>query len=106
MKELSKMSVEELLQLQTEVQKAVAEKKQEKRQELRLLFKELAEKEGMNVEEIMNINPAKEKRGKRGPAPVKYRKGENTWSGRGRTPGWAVDVIHEEGTLAAYLVED
>lgn len=37
--------------------------------------------------------------------PVKYRQGDNTWTGRGRQPKWLVDYLAQGGKLEELLVD-
>lgn len=53
--------------------------------------------------EDLGLSSAKVSKGKtkaHGTAAVKYRKDGNEWSGRGRTPAWAQEIISKEGKEA------
>ena len=41
---------------------------------------------------------------KRPPVPIKYRKGENTWTGRGRKPRWLEEHAASGGRIEDFLV--
>ena len=40
----------------------------------------------------------------RKPAAIKYRKGEHSWSGRGKQPAWVADHLAAGGTLEQIAV--
>ena len=45
------------------------------------------------------------RKGRSAPAPVKYRRGDDTWSGgRGRKPQWVAEVLAAGGDMEQYRV--
>ena len=90
--DLSKLSLGELKALGKDVEKAIANFQERQRSEALKDLKAAAAKHGMSVEEIIG---GKTKKGKI-KAPAKYRNPNDagdTWSGRGRQPGWYKEAI-------------
>lgn len=85
--DLSKMSLDELKQLSKDVDKAIKQFSERRRAEARKAIETVAKDHGMSVEEILGATGRKRKTK---PA-IKYVNPDNplqTWSGRGRQPGW------------------
>jgi DNA-binding protein H-NS len=89
MKQIERMTLKELRQLEERVRAAIVVREQQDRTELRNKVVALAEKAGVTVAELFG-------RGlKRRSAGVKYRHPKDpslTWSGRGRRPKWLVEA--------------
>ena len=98
------MSIDELKKLAKDVAKAISSFESRRRKEA-LRAMELAAKEfGMSVDEV--IGAGKPKAGK-AKAPAKYRNPANpsqTWSGKGRQPGWYKDAIKAGKSEKSLLV--
>ena len=89
---LDKLSLEDLKALRKDVDKAIAGFAEKKRQEAKKALEDVAAKHGMSLDEILG---ATQKR-KKAKAAAKYRNPANpdeTWSGRGRQPGWYKEAI-------------
>ncbi len=89
---LSKMSLAELTSLKKDVEKAISGFKDRQRREAKKALEAVAAKHGMSMEEIIGTE-AKRRKSK---AAAKYRNpadASQTWSGRGRQPGWYKDAI-------------
>lgn len=95
-----KMNVEELIALKTEIEALISQKQKEKKAELKKKFQEMAENAGLSVEEI--LSSAKERK----PVSVKYRNGENTWSGRGKRPNWVKEILANGESLETYEINN
>jgi len=84
------MSHAELVELQTRIEKLLAQRKNESRVQLRDKLAKLAKDEGMSLEDVMGTSNGRRGR-RRGKVPIKYRDGNgHTWTGRGRMPRWMV----------------
>lgn len=84
--DLSKMSMDELKQLSKDVEKAIKGFADRRRAEARKALEAVAKDHGMSVDEILGGG----KKRKAKPA-IKFVNPDNpaqTWSGRGRQPGW------------------
>ena len=104
--DLNKMSVKELVALQTEVAKAIVERKAEEQAAVRTKLAELAEKSGYGLDELFG----KGRRGKSGKASVapKYRNpadATETWSGRGRMPLWIKALTDKGAKKEKFLIK-
>jgi len=67
---------------------------------LRGRFKELADKEGLTVAEVVGIRRKRKAVGERAPVEPKYQNPKNlaeTWSGRGRKPKWLEVALKKSG---------
>lgn len=85
--DLVKLSLEDLKKLRKDVDKAIEDFAERKRAEVRKALEELARKHGMSLSEVLRTDTRRRK----GKAPAKYRNPDDpsqTWSGRGRQPGW------------------
>ncbi|MGI9390378.1 MAG: H-NS family nucleoid-associated regulatory protein [Boseongicola sp.] len=86
-KDLNKLTLNELKALRKEVGAAISDFEARKRVEARKALEVVAKKHGMSLNEIIGRG----KKGKKAKAPAKYSNPANsaeTWSGRGRQPGW------------------
>ena len=93
MQELENMSLDDLKKLSRDVEKAIASFEERKRKEARKALEQVAREYGLSVEEVMGGQKAPSRASK---SPVKYRNPANpseTWSGRGRQPGWYKDAL-------------
>jgi DNA-binding protein H-NS len=95
MPKLSKLSVETLLQLRTDVEKMLATKANELKSQLARLGGEIA--------------PSRRGRGsalKGRRVPIKYRdRAGNTWAGRGATPRWLREKLKAGAKLDDFLIQ-
>jgi DNA-binding protein H-NS len=84
------MSHAELVELQAQIEKLMAQRKDETRAQLREKMAKLAKDEGMSLEDVLDGKRGRRGKGK-GSVPIKYSDGNgNTWTGRGRMPRWMV----------------
>ena len=91
MTDLSKLSASELEDLVKEASQLAKERKEKEKQELRDEIYALIQDRGYSFQELFETSEVKPVKQKRGKAEVKYRDPENpgnTWTGRGRKPGW------------------
>jgi DNA-binding protein H-NS len=92
--DLKSMSRKELLKLKSDVKKALRDAEVKARREAREAAERAVAEYGFSLSEI-SADGALAKR-KKPSAPAKYRNPENpaqTWSGRGRRPGWMNDAV-------------
>ncbi len=88
--DLNAMSMDELKQLSADIKKAMATLEKRRRKEARDALEKVARDYGMSLSEVIGGAPAAKKAASGG-APAKYRNpadASQTWSGRGRQPGW------------------
>ena len=107
LKSIENKPLEELIKLRDDLDKLIEKRQKEQKKELKIKFQEMAKEQGLSIEEIIGGSASPKKGPKKGiKAPVKYRKGENTWTGRGRKPGWINELIKKGEKLEDYLVEE
>lgn len=98
---LTEMSRKELLQLQSDVDKALKDAEKRDRQKARSAAEQAAAEFGYPLDDL--VGPAKST-GARPKSPPKYRNPENpqqTWTGRGRRPQWVHDALAKGTDISA-----
>ena len=104
--QLEKMSVKELLELETEIRAAISSRKLEERSEVRGKLEALAEKSGYSVDEL--FGKARRNGSARGTVAPKYRNPANateTWTGRGRMPLWMKALTDKGAKRDKFLIK-
>jgi DNA-binding protein H-NS len=84
--EIEKMSYVELVEMQTRINRLIAQKRDEERAEIKDKITALAREHGFDVRDLVGRG-----KGRNGAVAVKYRDPQNpnnTWTGRGRMPRW------------------
>ena len=95
------LSLKELMELSNNVDKAIAERKQVERAELKHKMAQMAAAAGLSLAEVMGTGR------KGGAVQPKYRNPENgseTWSGRGRQPKWLVARMKKGAKREDFLI--
>lgn len=106
-KTLEKKPLDELIKLRDDLDKLIVNRQREKKKELKQQFQDMAKKEGLSVDEILTPSSSHKRGVKKGTkTPIKYRKNENTWTGRGRKPGWVNELLESGGDIEKYLVAE
>jgi DNA-binding protein H-NS len=98
---LEKMSLKQLLELEAQVQSAIATTRERERAKVKKAMAELAEKRGFKLQEIMGG------RGKGKMSAPKYANPEDssqTWTGRGRKPNWLVAKLKKGANMADFAI--
>jgi DNA-binding protein H-NS len=88
------MSLDDLKKLSRDVERAIASFEDRKRREARKALEKVAREFGLSVEEVVGMQRSSS--GRPSKSAAKYRNPANpaeTWSGRGRQPGWYKDAI-------------
>lgn len=101
--EYSDLSLEELLQMQKDVEQAIADFEKKKKKEALEEIKAVAEKHGFEVADLVEGG----KKSKRSKIEPKYRNPKNsaeTWTGRGRKPKWLMEAIETGEELESFLI--
>ena len=105
LKTIEKKPLEELVKLRADLDKLIKKRQRTQKKELKKKFQVMAKEQGLTVDEVLGTSsPKKAKKG--GKAPIKYKKDENTWAGRGRKPAWVNELIEKGENLDDYLVEE
>jgi DNA-binding protein H-NS len=100
--DLSNLSVSELRALKGSIDSFIDDRRQSELLDLCQKIDDLVDASGFTLEEVLQARTPK----KRVVLP-KYRNpgdSEQTWSGRGRKPGWVVELISSGGDLNACLI--
>ena len=98
--DLTSMSRAELVQLKSDVEKAIVAAESRERKDALKAAQDAAAQYGFSLEDLAGGKPAAGKRSKSGP---KYRNPENptqTWSGLGRKPNWVHAALAEGRDMA------
>ncbi len=88
---LSKLSGQELRQLQRDIDKEIASRRKEEQKQAKRELKQVADKYGFALDDLVKGSVSGTKKGSRGNSPVRFRHPDDpsrTWSGRGRKPIW------------------
>lgn len=99
--DLRKLSVPELKELATEIENEIEKRQSESKKIVLGQIKELAQSIGMTIEDVIGIGKKGYRRNS-GHASTLYVNPDNpkqTWSGRGRRPNWARDILDRGETL-------
>ena len=98
---LNGLSAKELMELRNNVDKAIAERKQAEKAELKRKMTDMAAAAGLSLADVMGTA----RRG--GTVQPKYRNPDNgseTWSGRGRQPKWLVAKLKKGSKREDFLI--
>ena len=96
---LESMSLDEMRGLRKEIDRAIASYEGRQRQAAVSAAEEVAKEHGFKLTELVGGRPTRGSRktgGAEAPSPAAYANPDNpsqTWSGRGRRPGWFLDAI-------------
>lgn len=102
------LSLKELVDLETKVQKAIAAARDRERSVLKEKMAEMAKSHGFSVNELFGGNRPGRGGGKTKSIGVaKYANPENkadTWTGRGRKPNWLIDRLKKGAKLSDFSI--
>ncbi|MEQ1715591.1 MAG: H-NS histone family protein [Hyphomicrobium sp.] len=105
---VDKMSLKELVDLESKVKKAIAAARDKERNELKRKMAELAENHGFSVNELFGGGRGARGAGKgKSLGVAKYANPENksdTWTGRGRKPNWLLDRLKKGAKLDDFSI--
>ncbi|SPJ26264.1 H-NS histone family protein [Palleronia abyssalis] len=102
--DLESMSREDLLALRKDVERAIETVDDRRRAEARAAAEKAARDHGYSLEDVVG-SAKKAPSGKKN--PPKYRNPEDarqTWSGRGRKPGWIKDALASGRSLDDFAI--
>jgi len=97
---LEKLSRAELVKLRADADAALATLDSRRKVEARKAAEAIAKQHGFNLAELVDAEKASKKKGQKNPA--KYRNPANpgqTWTGRGRQPGWIKEALAANTSL-------
>lgn len=93
MQDLENLSLDELKKLSRDVEKAIATYEERKRKDALKAIEKVAREHGFTIDEVVKTQKAARSKSTR---EAKFRNPANpseTWSGRGRQPGWYKDAV-------------
>jgi DNA-binding protein H-NS len=99
--DLSKLSIDKLRALIKDAQAEIETRRKADRKQVLADIKQLAEKHGFSLNDLVGGTRGAEGRGRSGKAP-KYRHPDDpnkTWGGQGRKPNWVKDWLAAKGSL-------
>ncbi len=105
MRQFENMSLEVLISTRTELDALIKQKQAEAKSELLAEFKQKATDLGIDFNELVGGKASKTTGSK---VPPKYRnptKASQTWTGRGRTPTWIVELLETGKKLEELVIE-
>ncbi|MCU0910814.1 MAG: H-NS histone family protein [Rhodobacteraceae bacterium] len=101
--DLAGLSKAELQKLQADVEKALSNIDQKKKEDAKKAAEEAAKKFGFSLDELVGKTRGKAAK----VSAAKYRNPANpkqTWTGRGRQPGWIKDGLAKGKKLAEFAI--
>ena len=102
--DLDKMSEKELTDLRTQVDRALSSGRTRRRAEARRAAEDAASKHGFSLGELLGDGGGRAGKTK---APPKYRNpadASQTWSGRGRQPGWLKEGMAKGKSMSDFAI--
>ena len=106
--DLSAYSLEELSSLVNKANKAIAHKERNRVQEIRDEIERLAGDMDMSVEEVIHFDARKKKGGKTTVGKAKFQNPANpeqSWTGRGKRPGWLREALGQGARLEDFAIQ-
>jgi len=97
---LEKMSLEELKDLRKRVEAAIADFHKRKKKEALAAAQKAAQEHGFSLDEILGAKGAS----KGLPKYANPADSSQTWTGRGRQPGWIKDALAKGKTLEDFAI--
>ena len=104
---VDKLSLKELVDLESKVQRAIAAARDRERSELKKKVADLAETHGFSVSELFGGVRGRGAAKSKSLGDAKYANQENksdTWTGRGRKPNWLVERLRKGAKLADFSI--
>lgn len=104
---VDKLSLKELVELESRVQRAIALARDRERAELKRKVADLAETHGFSVAELFGGTRGRGPGKNKSVGVAKYANPENksdTWTGRGRKPNWLVERLKKGAKLADFSI--
>ena len=98
--ELNELSLKDLKALQARVEKAIETYTERQKRDAIVELEARARDLGFSLNELLTVKPAKKPRAAAAPKYANPADPSQTWSGRGRPPGWFSEAIAEGKTEA------
>jgi DNA-binding protein H-NS len=105
---LDKMSLRDLIELESRVKKSIASARDREKTEIRAKALELIESSGFSAQELFGKGrPGRPAKSSNGNVAAKYQNPDNrseTWAGRGRKPNWLVAKLSKGANIEDFAV--
>ncbi|MBS0269159.1 MAG: H-NS histone family protein [Proteobacteria bacterium] len=104
---VDKLSLRDLVELESKVQRAIALARDRERSELKKKVADMAETHGFSVAELFGGVRGRGVGKSKSVGVAKYANPENksdTWTGRGRKPNWLVERLRKGAKLADFSI--
>lgn len=101
-KQISKLDLEELLEVQAAVEKLIKNFQKDRRRELQKQFKQMAAQSGFTLDEVLGGKGAVIEEPKKRNYKPKYHNPDNpeqTWTGLGMKPRWVRELLDQGKTM-------
>jgi DNA-binding protein H-NS len=108
-KTLENLELQDLLEVQEKVSELLKARQKEEKRTLIDAIREMADKAGLEIDNVVWADEAKRKHKSRKMYPPKYYNPQNptqTWTGLGRQPGWIKEHLTKHGNLNALLLPE
>jgi len=107
---IDKFSYADLIELKSEIEAVIAERRAEEQAKLQAKMAEIAAAAGFELDEVMPVKrssgrPPATKRGKVAPKYRNPKDPSQTWTGRGRQPNWLVAELNKGKKLDDFLIK-
>lgn len=111
--DISQLTLEEAVALQKQLESALPNLKKQRIKNLQAEIRKLVSAGGFTLDEVLTpllqnkgVDEATEAKttGTRKAAAIKYRQGDKTWTGKGKTPDWVRAVEKETGSRESLRV--
>ncbi|MCP4937443.1 MAG: H-NS histone family protein [bacterium] len=99
---LKKFSIPELEELQREIEQTIDQRREENRIAVKEEMEKIASDAGFSIDELYGKG-----KGKKTPLPPKYRNPDDasqTYTGRGRKPGWLADKLAAGADMDDFVI--
>ncbi len=103
--ELDTLSRKELMKLRTDVESALDTLENRRKAEARTAAEAIAQEHGFSLADLLNSDKAAKRKGQKNAA--KYRNPADptqTWTGRGRQPGWIKQALADGVALETFEI--
>ena len=108
-KTLENLELQDLLEVQEKVADLLKARQKEEKRAMVDKIREMADKAGLEIDNVVWADEAKRKHKSRKLYPPKYYNPQNptqTWTGLGRQPGWIKEHLAKHGNLNGLLLPE
>ncbi|OUD15457.1 H-NS family nucleoid-associated regulatory protein [Thioflexithrix psekupsensis] len=108
-KTLEGLELQDLIEVQDKVAELLKSRQKEEKKSLIEQIREMADKAGLEIDNVVWADEIKRKQKSRKLYPPKYYNPQNptqTWTGLGRQPSWIKEHLAKHGNLTALLLPE